>query len=589
MGFGSSKRRKHSKPGDTTVRAFHFRIESNHAGTAKLHHALGLACELRNDQALLLEDSRRAAREAKLRGEVPVYLSGNDLQKAVSSERAHPKFRGLHSQVRQNISVRVIEGQKRWFEALKDGRRHVRPPGPMARKDFRSITYPQYGTAAHVKNGVLHLSKLGDFRVLGWRKMRGAKKSVTVKFKDGHFWAIVLCEVQEHDVCRPYAELKSELPDGGLDPGLTAVLNDSLGTSYPTPKPLKKASSKLRRLQKSVSRKFEVRKALHLGVLGAARAAAEPGSLGARAPVAAGIVASLRLLPYSGRLRQSIRRLAKAHTKVERVRDDAAKKTARKVERTFARVAVEEHSVQFMLKNRRLAKATSDVAIGKQKQALRSALGSGRYAAASNIRPGGIDGKSEGGNSQTCLCGAPAPKALKQRWHTCPDPACALGVDRAWPRDQMAAIICQYETFGSVPTIGPKIDQNTHSAPGLGALEKGRLHNAVRLLEQRRGESNGKVGESRRAERRASTTSKKSSASEPSVKRPAPGESVAGPTAGGTSVSSAGVDTVGHVGSTHPWPSEAKPQSQRKTLNATRRQKGVPRIRKPGSPLKVGE
>ena len=576
MAFSSSKGRKLSKPGKTTLRAFHFRIEANNAESNKLHRALGLAWELRNDQVIVLEAARCAARSAKLRGEEPQYVSALDLKKMVASGCLPPKFGGLHSQVRQDISTRVSEGQKRWFEAVREGRRHVRPPAPMARKDFRSITYPQYGTAAHVKNGILHMSKLGDFRVRGWRKMRGAKKSMTIKFKDGHFWAIVMCEAQERDVCRPYAEVRQNatstagLPDGATDPGLTSVLNDSLGTSYATPKPLKKAAVKLRRLQKDVSRKFEVRKAQHMRVLAAARTAAEPDSVGAQAPVAAGIAASLRLIPYSGRLRQSIRKLAKAHSKVKRVRDDAAKKTARRIERTFARVAVEEHSLKFMVRNRLLAKTTADVAIGKQKQALRSALGSGRYAKASNIRPGG-----EGGNSQTCLCGAHAPKELKQRWHKCPDPACGL----EGPRDQMAAIICQYETFGTVP----KVKEN--SAPGLGALGKATLLNAVRLLEQRRGESNGKARESRRAER---GTLKKSFALELSVKRPAPGTSSTQQTAGGISVSSAGANTVDHAGTARSWSTEA-PKHVARDARSTRRQQGAPRSR-PRSPLlQVGE
>jgi hypothetical protein len=381
----------------------------------------------------------------------------------------------------------------------------------------------------------------------------------------------VMCEVQERDVCRSFAQAKAcGLLDGGIDPGLSAVMNDSLGVSHETPKPLKKARLKLRRLQKNVSRKFEVRKKTHLENLAIARKAAAPGSPESRAPVAAGLVASLRTIPYSGRLRRSIKRLAKAHTKVERVRDDAAKKTARKIERQFARAAVEEHSLQFMVKNRRLAKATADVAIGKQKHAMRSALGAGRYFRAANTRP-------EGGNSQTCLCGAQAPKALKDRWHKCPDVACAIEM----PRDQMAAIICQYETFGTLPTIKVK------SAPGLGALER-----AAGLLKQRRGESKGKAGESQRAEK-----SKRGKAhgvdsltsSKLSEKRSAPETYSMRPTAGGAQAPSAVAKTAGHVSATHTWPAEAKTSVTKKEFVSPTEEKVVSRY-SPRSPLlQVGE
>lgn len=512
MGFGSSKRRKHSKPGQTTLRAFHFRIEANNEQADALRATLDLAWELRNDLATTLETNRQEARALKQQGQTPRYLSASEMVQSVASDQLHPKFSALHSQVRQNLSLRIVEGQQRWLEALKKGNNSVRPPAPTARKRFRSITYPQYGTAARITDGRLHLSKLGEFRVIGWRKMVGAKKSITLKWKEGHWWAIVMCEAQESDVCRPYAEVVDCLPDAGLDPGLAAVLTDSHGNAYETPKPIKAAQGKLRRIQRNVSRKFEARRKAHAMALAAARAAT-----GSSAPVADGLVPSLPTIPYSNRLRRGIRKLARAHTKVERVRDDAAKKNARRIERRFRRVAVEEHGLVFMQRNRCTAKAASDVAIGKQKQALKSALGKGRYFEASNRRP-------EGGNSQTCLCGAAAPKALSERQHHCP--ACGL----FGPRDQVSAIICQHETFGTLPSV-------SFSSPGLGELE-----HAARLLEQGRGEGKGLRGESRLAERSAKT------ATEPSAKRLAPGRSASRTTAGAAKAASAGDKTADHAG-----------------------------------------
>ena len=576
MAFGTnSERRAHSKPGAVTLRAFHFRVEATDAQSVKLHGALDLAWELRNDQAALLEANRLTCRTAKQEGREPHYLSALALKRLVAADRLHPKFRALHSQVRQDLSLRVYEGQQRWFEALKAGRAGVKPPRPIARKHFRSLTYPQYGTAAHIKCGRLHLSKLGEFRLIGWRKMRGAKKSVTLKFKDGHWWAIVMCQVQRRDACRPYAQASAAgLTDVGVDPGIAAVMTDSLGESYDTPKPLKKAQAKLRHLQKDVSRKFEVRKKLHLENLAAARASASPGSRGATAPVSAGLVESLRTIAYSGRLKRSIRRLARAHTKVERVRDDTAKKTARRIEQRFSRVAVEEHSLQFMVKNRRTAHATADVAIGKQKWPLKSALGPGRYFEAKNTR-------LEGGNSQTCLCGAAVPKLLSQRWHKCADPACGL----EGPRDQVSAVICQYETFGTLPQVSMK---QGNSTPGLGVLEQSALAKAARLLEQRRGEGNGASGGRRRTQLSKSGSSARRSTVEPSAKRPAPRKGSMRPTTGGAQASSVVAETGGHAGLARSWSPEAKTRVLDKNPS-TRLQKGARGLR-PRSPLlQVGE
>jgi putative transposase len=525
----NSKKRKHSKPGQTTMRAFHFRIETNNAQNTKLHHALDLAWELRNDQATLLDVNRQEARHARLRDETPTYLSAFDLKKTVASDQIHPKLRALHSQVRQAISLRISEGMKRWFDAIKAGRKGVQPPKPIARKKFLSITYPQYGTAACIKKGRLHLSKLGDYRVIGWRKMRGAKKSVTLKYKAGHWWAIVMCEVQEADVHPSYAAVRAALPDAGVDPGITASLTDSYGESYSTPKALKAAQSTLRHFQRDVSRKFEVRKRLHMAVLAAARSA------GSAAPVAQGLVESLRQIPLSKRLKRRIKKLARAHTKVERVRDDAAKKNARHIETRFARAAVEEHGLMFMLQNRRMAKAAADAGIGLQKKALKSAMGKGRYFEASNRRP-------EGGNSQTCLCGASVPKTLSERWHHCQE--CGL----QGPRDQVSAIICQYETLGTLPGANVMLGRYPNvRTPGLGVLEQ-----AVKLLKTRRGEGKDGPGESLAVERRASV------ASEPSMKRLSPVTGGTRNTAGGVTTSSAEANTVVHAGPACPCSTAAQ-------------------------------
>lgn len=200
MGFGHSKRKKHSRPGAVTLRAYPFRVEVSPSQSTGLHQTLTLAWELRNQQAVLLEENRQEAKAAKLRGEAPQYLDALDLKKRVAGKRLDPKFSALHSQVRQDVSLRVSEGQQRWFEALKEGRHHVRPPGAICRKKFRSITYPQYGVTANIKGGRLHLSKLGDFKVIGWRRMRGAKKSITLKFKQvntaGHAGVAGPCPVE---------------------------------------------------------------------------------------------------------------------------------------------------------------------------------------------------------------------------------------------------------------------------------------------------------------------------------------------------------------------------------------------------------
>lgn len=89
-----------------------------------------------------------------------------------------------------------------------------------------------------------------------------------------------------------------------------------------------------------------------------------------------------------------------------------------------------------MIRNKKLARSASDRALSKQKHALKSALGD-RLVLVSNQRPG------IGGNSQTCLCGAPVPKTLSDRWHDCSE--CGLSA----PRDAVSANIIELIAFGT--------------------------------------------------------------------------------------------------------------------------------------------
>ena len=106
------KNKKHSKVGNTTMRAFHFRIEATAEELKKLHGALDLGWELRNLQAAALDASRQQAKLDKAEGREPNYLSAFDLKKSVAADQLGPKFKGLHSQVRQAISLQVSEGSK---------------------------------------------------------------------------------------------------------------------------------------------------------------------------------------------------------------------------------------------------------------------------------------------------------------------------------------------------------------------------------------------------------------------------------------------------------------------------------------------
>lgn len=406
-------------------RAYRLRLDVAKPEAERLAFTLDSCWRLRNALAGERIENRIQCREQKRQGtKDPHYINRADQYNTVKLYAVKDvEWAKLHRQVRQNIAVRIDEGYKRYFEALKEGRENVRAPGIIDRKRYRSFTYPQYGSAAFIRNSKLHLSGLGDFHVRGYRKIRGLKKTVTVKWMQGHWWVIVVAMIQEKDqVTLPGSD--DMRPVGGGDTGLCAILTDSAGKKYDTPKAFAENQAKLRTAQKKLSRQFEARKKEHAKIVQVAKAAwVKP--------------LPLKEIPYSNRLKKQIVSVARIHTRIENIRDYHHKKTAAEIASKYKAYAIEDHGVQFMIRNRKQAKAASDRAIGKQKQLIESKLGS-RYHTTGTSRPG------IGGNSQTCVCGASVPKTLKDRIHICH--TCGLVADR----DHVSANIIQFIAFGSI-------------------------------------------------------------------------------------------------------------------------------------------
>jgi len=316
----------------------------------------------------------------------------------------------------------VLEGTKRWHEARGEGRTHVRPPGFVERRKYRSFTFPEYGNGCRIQNGRLLVSGVGWVRMHDHRKVKGSKKTVTVKWAQGRWWCIVIAMVQPNDL---FLEAREGTEDRGGDPGLMHLLTLSDGTVYDPPKAWHEMRARLAHEQRILSRKFEAREKAYEEIVAEMRARGETPP-------------RLRDVPYSNRLKAQIVKVAKLHTKVENVRDHHHKKIAAILRDTVKRLAMEEHGVQFMIRNCKQAKSASDRAIHAFKHAVATALGPSRYIPTANKRQG------IGGNSQSCVCGQAVPKELSDRVHRCD--ACGL----EGPRDVVSANIVQLIAFGTV-------------------------------------------------------------------------------------------------------------------------------------------
>jgi len=406
------------------MRAFRYPLELTTAEAEILFQLLDRCWEVRNLLAVEREENRSGNRNLCAKG-LPVHFLNRDDQNSRVSElqKAEPRYQGIHSQVLQNIVHRIDGGTKGWLESLgQPGKRKVNPPGPIERKAYSSFTFPQCGPSIGIWGGRAHLGRLGSFKLIQHRKYRGTPKTITIRFDSGRWWAILICALQAKTIYRDPVEVE-HLEDTGADPGLKELLVLADGTAFDPPRAFKHAFGKIRLAQRVLSRKFRVREASYE----AERARREAAGLLVQPPI--------RLIPYSNRLRAQIKKVAMLHTDAVRVREYHHRKLASRLDDSYRKVAVEEHGVAFMFANRKQAKSAADRAIAAMKHFLVSKMGD-RVRLMPNRRPG------IGGNSQTCLCGAPVPKLLENRKHLCP--VCGL----AGKRDVVSANIVMQMAFG---------------------------------------------------------------------------------------------------------------------------------------------
>ena len=456
------------------VRAYRFAMDIAPSKQAKFFAACDTALSVRNKLVALQTEERRTNRQLKKDGlaQDVVWRSNTAMDKLVSDwAKADPKLARVHSHILQDVVDRVEEGTKRWFEALASGRTSVSPPRPKDPKAYRSFTFKQYGNGCRINKHRVFLSGFGWFKIHDHRKMMGQPKTITVKFMQGRWWCIVTCAVFEAEWYEQ-DEASKKMPDTGCDPGLTWLLATSDGRVFDPPRTLKDSLVKLRRVNKAMSRKFKARKAN-------------------KTP---------REAPLSRRLRDAIRAVAKVHTKIERVREYHHKKIASILRNTTNRVAMEEHAVTFMIRNRRLARSASGpchLSVQRSREVCARCIpilccshGSAKASAAT---------------ARTCICDALVPKELSERTHVCS--ACGLVA----PRDMVSANIVQ------LMAVGTMSDEMTALATaGRGRLEGTQAFPAGRQPVVMRGEGEGGSGESPAVEQARLL------ASEPSMKRKSP-------------------------------------------------------------------
>ncbi len=155
-------------------------------------------------------------------------------------KKERPTLKNVHSQVLQNVQERVDLAFKAFFRRVKTGEKPGYPRFRGADR-YNSFCYPQSGFK--VKDKLIHLSKIGDVKIVLHRPIEGKVKTCTVRRAASGKWYIAfVCEVE----IAPLPQNKEQI---GIDIGLKSLVFLSSGESVPAPKFFRKDESDLARVQ----------------------------------------------------------------------------------------------------------------------------------------------------------------------------------------------------------------------------------------------------------------------------------------------------------------------------------------------------
>ncbi|HWZ17924.1 MAG TPA: transposase [Ktedonobacteraceae bacterium] len=176
---------------------------------------------------------------------ISYYEQKRDLVEIKAALR--PEYQDIHSQVVQDVLLRLKRAFDHFFRRVKNGEEPGYPRF-QGRNRYHSFTYPQGGYSLTHDHRVC-LSKIGSIKMMLHRKMEGTIKTCTIEYQAGQWYVVFSCEVEHPE---PLPPLESEI---GIDLGITHFAAISDGTFIESPRFFCQAQADLKRKQHALSRK----------------------------------------------------------------------------------------------------------------------------------------------------------------------------------------------------------------------------------------------------------------------------------------------------------------------------------------------
>jgi putative transposase len=225
-----------------------------------------------------------------------------------------PSLKGVHSQVLQNVAVRIDLAMKAFFRRLKAGEKPGYPRFRGADR-YDSFTFPQSGFSITHDHRVC-LSKIGSIKMVSHREIKGTIKTCTISRTSTGKWYVCFSVECEPERLEP---IDTQV---GIDVGLTTFASLSSGEEIENPRFFRTEEKALAKVQRKHS----------------------------------------KLAKGTPQRRKHRKAVARVHERIAFRRENFTHQQSRQIVDRFGTICVEDLQVNRMVHNHCLAKSISDAA-----------------------------------------------------------------------------------------------------------------------------------------------------------------------------------------------------------------------------------
>lgn len=236
------------------MRVFRYRLKPTKAQVTKLNEQLELCRWVYNETLATRKNS------FEQEGKSISYFESNKMLPIWKESK--PELKTVHSQVLQDVVLRVNLAFRAFFRRVQSGEKEVGYPRFKGKNRYDSISYPQSGFST--EGNTIWLSKIGSIKFKLHRPIKGDVKRLTIRRSSTKKWYVsFLVEDAPNRILEPSDEIV------GVDMGILNFAALSSGEVVANPRflladeeRLKKAQSKRDKLPKGSVRRRKASKAV---------------------------------------------------------------------------------------------------------------------------------------------------------------------------------------------------------------------------------------------------------------------------------------------------------------------------------------